>query len=348
MIKPIKLLVESLFDDFDDTEDIIDNSTLDDYVKAEKLTDCNSKDEILYYFKEKFDVYNKLQNILNECTKILNKKHNIYKDDIDKIAKQNDVVYSYYAEKLFEISTINIYIDKLNFVIKTIDGIPANITYRNKSIQDTIKCLCIYKAFNLKSDRTIAYWYVFDDTFKNQKKQDIIDQQFNLRPDKYEELDNVINDTISYTYNVDRLTEELTCKPKVYKVTQKDIDRMSKCISTDNYTGFDLIKQPDKMAARLSALFIVAHKSGNKDMTLVVNDDVLLSLFATGKSTYSTTRNVSYREKHRSSGINYTTKHRKISDENSYYMTVLRKIRSFPTIHLKDIIATYNAYVNKF
>ena len=99
---------------------------------------------------------------------------------------------------------------------------------------------------------------------------------------------------------------------------------MTKCLSTGNYAGFDAITKPDKMVARMAALFICARKQGYTNMTLGFNEDILLRVI-TGYSPYRTRYN-----------------------QRGDYIGVLTRLQKFPTLHLKDVIATYNAYVDMF
>jgi hypothetical protein len=99
---------------------------------------------------------------------------------------------------------------------------------------------------------------------------------------------------------------------------------MSKCLYTDNYAGFDAIKKPEKMVARLAALYILVNKERHID-ELEIKDDLL----------YKIVNDKIYRSK--SFGRYYDSTYR-----------LLAKVNLFNNIHVNDVIATYNAYKDKF
>ena len=161
--------------------------------------------------------------------------------------------------------------------------------------------------------------------------------QFDIKSQQSEIYDALLKQ-VEKVFNTQRITDELTCTGKVYKVVQKDIDRMNKCIDTRNFSGFDKITNADKMVARLAALFICAKNRNIKDLQLQFNDDILLTIIL-GRKIY----NKSYtRQRGRYGGyrINMSSK--------EDFINILRKLQKFPTIHLKDVIATYNAYKDQF
>ena len=161
--------------------------------------------------------------------------------------------------------------------------------------------------------------------------------QFDIKSQQSEIYDALLKQ-VEKVFNTQRITDELTCTGKVYKVVQKDIDRMNKCIDTRNFSGFDKITKADKMVARLAALFICAKNRNIKDLQLQFNDDILLTIIL-GHKIY----NKSYtRQRGRYGGyrINMSSK--------EDFINILRKLQKFPTIHLKDVIATYNAYKDQF
>lgn len=149
----------------------------------------------------------------------------------------------------------------------------------------------------------------------------------------YDTLFNKISKYLNSIFQFDRIAEELTCTPKIYKVTQKDIDRMDKCIYTRDYSGFDKITKSDKMVARLAALLIVGEKKYGWE-PLKINDETLLRLFSKNKnSQHLTTNNHFYGRYHKS---------------NVSVFRVFDRIRLFPNIHIADVLATYEKYKNEF
>lgn len=302
MDKHVKLLVESLFDDFDDIyNDDTDNeevsAKIQQLVKIKSLAECTTIDEINTYLFDKIN---------------------------DDIAKENGQSLEQW------LNSINPYncndIKDFNFGGKiklscTKDKSPE-IMYRGKmtTFPNTVWIEVIIGY--IRKDKIV--WEVCTKDVSSQAKK-VIDT-FNKENNeaRYTNVINAILNNIQSSYKTERLLEELTCTGKVYKVVDKDIQRMTKCLSTGNYAGFDAITKPDKMVARMAALFICARKQGYTNMTLGFNEDILLRVI-TGYSPYRTRYN-----------------------QRGDYIGVLTRLQKFPTLHLKDVIATYNAYVDMF
>ena len=302
MDKHVKLLVESLFDDFDDIyNDDTDNeevsAKIQQLVKIKSLAECTTIDEINTYLFDKIN---------------------------DDIAKENGQSLEQW------LNSINPYncndIKDFNFGGKiklscTKDKSPE-IMYRGKmtTFPNTVWIEVIIGY--IRKDKIV--WEVCTKDVSSQAKK-VIDT-FNKENNeaRYTNVINAILNNIQSSYKTERLLEELTCTGKVYKVVDKDIQRMTKCLSTGNYAGFDAITKPDKMVARMAALFICARKQGYTNMTLGFNEDILLRVI-TGYSPYRTRLN-----------------------RRGDYIGVLTRLQKFPTLHLKDVIATYNAYVDMF
>ena len=299
MDKHVKLLVESLFDDFDDIynadEDI--EAKIQQLYKIKSLAECTTIDEINTYLFDKIN---------------------------DDIAKENGQSLEQWLDS---INPYNCYdIKDFNFGGKiklscTKDNSPE-IMYRKKmtTFPNTVWIEVI--TGYIKRDKIV--WEVGTKDVPSQAKK-VIDT-FNKENNevRYTNVINEIINVIQSSYKTERLFEELTCTGKVYKVVDKDIQRMTKCLSTGNYAGFDAITKPDKMVARMAALFICARKQGYTNMTLGFNEDILLRVI-TGYSPYRTRFN-----------------------RRGDYIGVLTRLQKFPTLHLKDVIATYNAYVDMF
>lgn len=300
MDKNVKLLVESLFDDFDDIyDDDTDveevSSKIQKLNKISSLAECTSVDEInMYLYEKMLDTKEKegepLNTWLNSVgTYSFNKGYYKFSNKIflsNTVADSPELMYRGKMTKFPNAVYINVL-----FHMSVKDSVIWEISTRNVS-QQAAK---IITQFNKK----------------NSEERD-------------SNITNAILSTIQFAYKTDRLYEELTCTGKVYKVVDKDIQRMSKCLLTGNYTGFDAITKPEKMVARLAALFICAKKQGYSKMTLGFNDDILLRVI-TDYAPYKTSNN-----------------------RRGDYIGVLRRLQKFPTLHLKDVIATYNEYINKF
>lgn len=300
MDKNVKLLVESLFDDFDDIyDDDTDveevSSKIQKLNKISSLAECTSVDEInMYLYEKMLDTKEKAGEPLNTWlnsvgTYSFNKSYYKFSDKIflsNTVADSPELMYRGKMTKFPNAVYINVL-----FHMSVKDSVIWEISTRNVS-QQAAK---IITQFNKK----------------NSEERD-------------SNITNAVLSTIQFAYKTDRLYEELTCTGKVYKVVDKDIQRMSKCLLTGNYTGFDAITKPEKMVARLAALFICAKKQGYSNMTLGFNDDILLRVI-TDYAPYKTSNN-----------------------RRGDYIGVLRRLQKFPTLHLKDVIATYNEYINKF
>ena len=222
MDKHVKLLVESLFDDFDDIynadEDI--EAKIQQLYKIKSLAECTTIDEINTYLFDKIN---------------------------DDIAKENGQSLEQW------LSSINPYncneIKYFNFGEKirlscTQDKSPE-IMYRGK--MTTFPNTVWIEVFSVYIRKDKIVWEVGTKDVSSQAKK-VIDT-FNKENNevRYTNIINEILNVIQISYKTERLYEELTCTGKVYKVVDKDIQRMTKCLSTGNYDGFDAIKKPDKM-----------------------------------------------------------------------------------------------------
>lgn len=302
MDKHIKLLVESLFDDFDDiynddTDKEEVSAKIQQLVKIKSLAECTTIDEINTYLFDKIN---------DDIAKANGQSLEQWLNSINPY-NCNEIKYFNFGEKI-----------RLSC---TQDKSPE-IMYRGK--MTTFPNTVWIEVFSVYIRKDKIVWEVGTKDVSSQAKK-VIDT-FNKENNevRYTNIINEILNVIQISYKTERLYEELTCTGKVYKVVDKDIQRMTKCLSTGNYAGFDAITKPDKMVARMAALFICARKQGYTDMTLGFNDDILLRVI-TGYSPYRTRFN-----------------------RRGDYIGVLTRLQKFPTLHLKDVIATYNAYVDMF
>lgn len=346
MNKNIKKLLESLFDDdfndiyVDDTDSDTQevSQMINDNVKITSLAQCDNIDEVNEYFINK---YNLVDNTLNTITDIMSaiKKTNMSYKSIDCEQFNNeychvslDSDYSTLMDNYYFRCAIG------NKFIFNIKRVPYEITYRNKNKSFLAWCA----SFPYSKDDIILQVCNIPDN-KNTAVNKFIDKyndtQFNIKEQQSEIYDALLKQ-VEKVFNTQRITDELTCMGKVYKVVQKDIDRMNKCIDTRNFSGFDKITKADKMVARLAALFICAKNRNIKDLQLQFNDDILLTIIL-GHGVYSKSFS-SYRGRYgyNRSRINMSSK--------EDFINILRKLQKFPTIHLKDVIATYNAYKDQF
>lgn len=363
MNKIIKRLIESLFDDdfndiYDDTPESNVSTQIGDSLKITSLAQCDNKDEVNEYFINKLNLNDEISNTVIDVMNMIKKSttsDNYFwssRFDCKSLDAENrniSISSNYYRipgdDKTTDIYTISCYIGQDKDFKFEIKQVPYEITYRNKPVN------VLAWAVSINGNNII--WTLIRKPMvmtrrgpggkdKNAPINKIIDKYNETEfPDNNKKLQEILESAkqyVEYKFHTQRITDELTCTGKVYKVTQKDIDRMSKCLSTGNYSGFDKITKPDKMVARLVALFICAKNQGIKDMQLYFDDNILLSVI-NGQSSY--TSEISYSSRGR-----YST--RKVIRNNDDYIKILRHIQKFPTIHLKDIIATYNAYKDQF
>ena len=355
MNKNIKLLLESLFDDdFDDlyNDDALDKTSeqISNATKITSLSQCDNQEEVDEYFINKYDLNNQVINtvisVMDEIDKCTEDGYFWYsKFNADSLSDEHRMVMinrnSYIdptTRKYEEAYSFKCYIgskESKNFEF-TIKQEPYTITYRNK--EKVVKSWAV--TFNNGATDYDIIWKLINysptplrrpgDKDKNAPINKVIDkinqEQFSDVSKKTNAIDTALKEQVESVFKTKRLADELTCAGKVYKVTQKDIDRMDKCLITGKYSGFDKITKSDKMVARLAALFICAKNRGYKNMQLSFNDDILISVI-TGKKPYRTSRYMSSRQD---------------------YIAVLQKLQLFPDIHLKDVIATYNAYKDQF
>ena len=339
MNKNIKKLLESLFDD--DFNDIyVDDSAtqevsqmFQDNAKITSLAQCDDIDEVNEYFINKYDLVNNVLNTITNIMSAIKKTHFPYAIDCDqfnndycKVSLDRD--YATLRENKYFRCVIG---DNFIFNIKRV---PYEITYRNKPKEFEAWCV----SFPYTTDEIILS--VCTDNMNTAVNKFITkynSTQFDINSQQSEIYDASLKQ-VEKVFNTQRITDELTCTGKVYKVVQKDIDRMNKCIDTRNFSGFDKITKADKMVARLAALFICAKNRNIKDLQLQFNDDILLTIIL-GHKIY----NKSYTHQRGRYGgyrINMSSK--------EDFINILRKLQKFPNIHLKDVIATYNAYKDQF
>ena len=307
MDKHVKLLVESLFDDFDDiydddtdTEDV--SAKIQQLSKIESLAECTTLDEINSYLFDKIneDLVKSGGQTLDQWLNSINPNYGDFRNVYT--GSNGDLQFG----------------EKIKLSCRQ-DKSPQ-MMYRGK--MSTFPNTAWIKVHPVVSPEIV--WEISNKDVSTQAKK-VIDA-FNTENSevRYTNVVNAVLRSIQNAYKTERLLEELSCSGKVYKVVDKDIQRMSKCLSTGNYAGFDAITKPDKMVARLAALFICAKKQGYTNMTLAFNDEILLRVI-TGYSPYR-------------------TKYNKRGD----YIGVLTRLQKFPTLHLKDVIATYNAYIDQY
>lgn len=342
MNKNIKKLLESLFDD--DFNDIyVDDSAtqevsqmFQDNAKITSLAQCDDIDEVNEYFINKYDLVNNVLNTITDIMSAIKKTHFPYAIDCDqfnndycKVSLDRD--YATLKENKYFRCVIG---DNFIFNIKRV---PYEITYRNKPKEFEAWCV----SFPYTTDEIILS--VCTDNMNTAVNKFITkynSTQFDIESQQSEIYDASLKQ-VEKVFNTQRITDELTCTGKVYKVVQKDIDRMNKCIDTRNFSGFDKITKADKMVARLAALFICAKNRNIKDLQLQFNDDILLTIILGHKIyTRSYTHQYGRYGRYGSYRINMSSK--------EDFINILRKLQKFPTIHLKDVIATYNAYKDQF
>lgn len=338
MNKNIKKLLESLFDDdfndiyVDDSDTQEVSQMIQNDAKITSLAQCDNIEEVNEYFINK---YNLVDNVLNTITDIMSavKKYNRppFTIDCDQFNNEQRNISVQRANSCYFKCVIG---GSFTFEIYII---PYEAVYRNKSREFRAWCVKfpdVNDKIVLRINQSSSYTAPVNKFIESYNKTyfDINEYQ--------KQIGEVLMESIEQVFNTQRIADELTCTGKVYKVVQKDIDRMNKCIDTRNFSGFDKITKADKMVARLAALFICAQNRNIKDLQLQFNDDILLSIIL-GHGVYSKSfSGYSGRYGYSRSRINMSSK--------EDYINILRKLQKFPTIHLKDVIATYNAYKDQF
>lgn len=332
MNKTIKLLVESFFDDddlFGGNNDVNDDlQDLGEYYEFNSLHDCTSLEDIYYYINKSLRLEESIRWVIFNQIPILKKESSIYKQ-----LENSDLPFNinYYRQQ-FNIQFNYPIGTKLNIIIKN-NYTADDLIYRNRPYTGDMVCLQTGNDITLPIGFLIEYYtqapkYIFDPIILNQDNKNpkliklLEDYNKNLLTDDV--ITEFVHKFIDFYFNPKRLLEEITVKGKVYPVTQKDIDRMDKCLYTDNYAGFDAIKKPEKMVARLAALYILVNKRKHID-ELEIKDDLL----------YKIVNDKIYRSK--AFGRYYDSTYR-----------LLAKVNLFNNIHVNDVIATYNAYKDKF
>ena len=343
MNKNIKKLLESLFDD--DFNDIyVDDTNSDTQAvsqmiqnnfKITSLAQCDDIDEVNEYFINKYDLVNNVLNTITNIMSAIKKTQFPYDIDCDQFNNEQIkiTVEINYSADIFRRYFKCVIGDNFIFNIKQI---PYEITYRNKPKEFSAWCV----SFPYITDEIILSVCNIQDNMNsavNKYINNYNNTYFDIKTQQSEIYEALIKE-VEKTFNTQRITDELTCTGKVYKVVQKDIDRMNKCIDTKNFSGFDKITKADKMVARLAALFICAKNRNIKDLQLQFNDDILLTIIL-GHKIY----NKSYIRQPGRYGVYRIN----ISNKEDF-INILRKLQKFPTIHLKDVIVTYNAYKDYF
>ena len=363
MHKYIQRLVESLFDD--DFDDIYQpGEDVDDIIK-EKYTiksfaECSDLNDINFYLTESFQLDTILIDLIFDIIVYMkNKKSNFALSDLDNVIKKykdkGQIIADrtgWYSDKNEYQITIPIFERKgLSFKIKEGYKLFNDIIYRAQPVfsyylsmsdmnDENEIMLCLNPLYNEVRGVGIKKYSIH---VKNAENQKLI----NLKEDYSEKLQENLDDKLrNFIYNyltnnlhTDRVLDELTREGKDYEVKQKDYDRMVKCLRTENFSGFDKITKPDKMIARVAAFFIAAKNLGYKQYEFKLDDEAIFNYMFNNAADRTSYTPYSYRSR-------YSSSYKKHKYE--YTVQMLLKIKQFPTLHLKDVIATYNAYKDKF
>ncbi len=309
-------LFEGLFDDEDLFSTFYDDSLDRDiaeiakgiYKSPERLIDCRTIDEVNTYLINKYQIYNIIYDVLNN----LDRGSRFIMDNIEF----SDYC-TYYKLSYSDKQYITLFKNhEINIKIK-----PVEITYRNKSKE-------VYQYVLTYDNKIFNYKYKIDDNVSDSLKKILIqlnnDIEEKLNSNEFNDLYHFITDVLEKIIS-NFIINELTCEGKVYKVVAKDIQRMIKCAYTSNYSGFDKITNAAKMAARLSAVYIILYNKYKETLTL--NDDLILNI-ASSTPLWNTTSAIRY------------NRNRGLSDSDK----LLLNIKKFSSLHIKDIIMTFNKY----
>lgn len=332
----MKFLNEDLLSDLEDEDD--DDSEFVYNSHKLKLTECSTPELVISFFKSQYDL-ELISKFFVEFAETMWNAPYMAHSDADKLAekynnsiKDNNMKFS--PDGGLKITANEIcpalgyyYTYAVSFQPNETDIDPEfQLIYRNKPV--ILKCY------------TINDHIAFLREVPGKDKLNVLIKQKN--EELIKNIPTLVNEV--FTHYISQFTipkrtaEEVSCTGKVYKVTQKDIDRMKKCVETQNYTGFKKITQPAKMVARLAALCIVEGKC-------IPFDDTMLSFYLYHKPNMDRAQKTTYnRYGPRST---YARRYYRLSN-NEDLAAVLGKLREFDNLHLKDVIETYNAYKDQF
>ena len=332
--KHIKLLLEALFDDFDeiyaDDDILIDTNEI--FTKNEHIVDCVTKEELVQFIIEKFDLEKQFINKVQE-----------YFDYYQGEAHYLDQLNREHIRLEFGTSGLSTYVQ-----LSTDNYDDEDLIYRNKVMKPKVVTLnnSFLLCINYSGEK-----YSLNDKLKavyNQKNEE-------LRQSLYNNAKAFLRDIVDQEIGADYLIQEISYEGKVYPVKQKDIDRMTKCIETGNFAGFDAITKVEKMAARLAAFFIVAKKMGYNKYELKLTDGDFLYLgWNRNKGKYRSSNTGYHSNSYYRRGVTRTSLDDYVQDENTNHrpiIEILLKINNDifkDKLHLNDIIATYLKYKDQF
>ena len=364
MRKIIKSLLEGLFDDFGElfaVEDDMESLEKITTYKINSLMECNSIEDMNTYIMEKMnliDIIEQVSNIINQAG-ITRKAE----EDLKSLKDEGKINVDYYGNSYYWYDgepelRVKVYLfnDKgitLYFREKT-DEIPG-LVYRNKPVTAT----CIYMTDENK-DKSINLGYqIINRVAKTTSRYGLAQTRYSKSQGKYvpletgdhpklqqmkkeynaklwENMNDNIFDFLQNQFNnilhTDKIFAELEAPGKVYKVVQKDYDRMENLFSDSSWkqtkynqilTGFDKITNPNKLIARIFAYFIAAKNYKAQDQIFQIDENLLLTYFF-GHAIWSSRRS------------------------NDLRTQLILKMKKYPELHLKDIVVTYEAYKDKF
>ena len=345
MNKNIKLLLESLFDDLDDIF-VSDDEEVNDIINrdyaAKCIADCKSEDQLIKYLIDKHNLYNDLYQLIlsfintGSCkeftethpdTNIKVEKNWYYKGD-----------YGHRKEIYFDIIKFFVLDVEVKFPL-IIDKEDITITFRNKPKELQQYVLLLKKDKDIIKKVPLSIYS--PDKVSNQETviREKINEEYKSKFNT--ELQDILYETFKLS-NFKFILDELNTPGKVYKVVDKDIQRMTKCIETRDYLGFDKITKPEKMVARIAAFFIMGDKLNREDCKLKIDDKLLVQL------TMTRARNIGKESFRPHSYYGRKIRSSNWEERNQVRLQVLSSYKTIPGLHLNDIIETYNAYKNKF
>ena len=324
-------LFEGLFDEFEDVFTVEDEmESLDNIVKYQNrvtsLLDCKDIEDINTYLIEKMDLINLIMQICNIVyqnglnTMIEDKlKPFIDEGKIGNIRCYGNCSSSYWArtEKTELRITVYLFNDEGIYLYfkEKVDNIPG-LTYRNKPVtasyiyltnrDENIKINIGYTIYNRVAKMTSRYGHEQMRYSRSQGKMVPIEtgdhpklqqmkKEYNARlwQDIHIDIENYLQDQFNNVLHTDKIFAELEAPGKVYKVVQKDYDRMEKIFSDSTWNqikykqilaGFDKITNPNKLLARIVAYFIAAKNYKAKAQIFKITEDILLTYFFCDKN----------------------------------------------------------------
>ena len=286
-----KYINESFFDEleddlFDTDQQVVD--ALSDVILSKKLVDAVTEQDVYDYILDKFNILNFLNNEVPKIINTLLPKSNDKLIIINDFIRTTEDMFKYDIDSYGNIIVYNFAeSDPNNFLGVKFPNELYYKKYNRLRVSSHSNVTLLFKISSIPmrqlgqmiqltqikiADRGIYVnipVYAWDDgkpfDIKNQKIQE------ELIPELYKNLPQLFG-----TQNVKRIIDEINHVPVAYKMSQKDIDRMSVMANASDpkFTGYDAINNVSKKVARIAAWYIITF---GKENVQELTDMLLLS-----------------------------------------------------------------------